>query len=68
MQRILTDFLLDNNRTIVMATHAYEDVEMLADGAMFIKEDEVTTIPDLEGWRQEHGASLHDLFARVGRA
>ncbi|KQL55816.1 MULTISPECIES: ATP-binding cassette domain-containing protein [Bacillaceae] len=68
MQGILTDFLLDGNRTIVMATHAYEDVEMLADGAMFIKDDDVTTITDLEGWRQEHGASLRDLFARVGRA
>jgi len=67
MQQMLTDFLLEGGRTIVMATHAYEDVEMLADGAIFIEGNGVRTIPDLEAWRTEYSASLRDLFARVGR-
>ncbi|EZH64742.1 hypothetical protein DH09_19685 [Bacillaceae bacterium JMAK1] len=67
MQRILTDFLLEGSRTIVMATHAYDDVEMLADGVIFIENQNATIINDLETWRIEQGTSLNDLFARVGK-
>lgn len=35
MIAVLTDFLVEEERMIIMATHAYEDVEMLADGVIF---------------------------------
>ncbi|WP_059102878.1 ATP-binding cassette domain-containing protein [Shouchella shacheensis] len=64
---ILTDVVMDEGRMIVMATHAYEDVEMLADGAVFLKQEEVLVISDLEEWRMQHGSSLKGLFDEVGR-
>ncbi|GAF12207.1 ABC transporter, ATP-binding protein [Bacillus sp. JCM 19046] len=67
MRSILTDFLVEEDRFILMATHAYEDVEALADGVIFIENKQATIINDLDKWRFEHGKSLKDLFAEVGK-
>lgn len=67
MLSILTEFLIEEDRFIMMATHAYEDVEALADGVIFIKNQQADVITDLDQWRFEQGESLKDLFAEVGK-
>lgn len=67
MVAVLTDFLVEEERMIIMATHAYEDVEMLADGVIFLREQGADVITDLEEWRLTKGQSLKDLFAEVGK-
>ncbi|WZX99448.1 ATP-binding cassette domain-containing protein [Bacillus sp. FSL W7-1360] len=68
MIALLTDVVTDQSRLVVMASHAYEEVELLADGAIFLHANGVEVIKDIEEWRQEHGVSLKALFSKVGRS
>ncbi|WP_169870956.1 ATP-binding cassette domain-containing protein [Shouchella patagoniensis] len=67
MLGMLTDFVIEEDRMILIATHAYEDVEMLADGVMFLQKDNADVINDLDEWRFKNNQSLKELFAEVGK-
>ncbi|RXZ79891.1 ATP-binding cassette domain-containing protein [Paenibacillaceae bacterium] len=67
MLSILTDLLVEEDRMVVIATHAYENVEMLADGVIFLRDGRAEVISDIEEYRYTNGKSLKDLFAGVGK-
>ena len=55
----------DENKVLLLSSHLVEEMEAIADRAVFIKEGKLVECVDLEDMRQERGLSMADRYREI---